>query len=232
MKRISHHQLHLSRVRHRALLFMAIGAVVVAGCFGVQYWRAQYWQDTGWLDRQVQDVGSGAWSKEREGKDEALLPDDALAQYAVAANLPRALYIERLSVAARVLPMSVNADGSMQAPYHIDDTGWYTDSARPGEGGAVFIDGHASGATREGVFAYLDTLKSGDRVRLEKGDGTTLTYEVVHSEALPLEGLDMQKALSPYSGVDKGLNLMTCTGRWLADRQTYDHRVVVYTKQL
>lgn len=230
MKRIFHHQPYRLQGKWQALL---IAAIVVAGCLGVWYSWTQYHVDAAeWTDTQARDIANDVWSKEREGRDEAQLPDGTLARYTVAPAAPRALYVDTLSVAARVLPMSVNTDGSLQAPYHIDDTGWYTGSARPGERGAVFIDGHASGATRKGIFAYLDTLKPGDKVRLEKGDGSLLAYEVVHAESIPLDTLDMRTVLQPYGDTTHGLNLMTCTGKWLADRQTYDHRVVVYARQL
>jgi LPXTG-site transpeptidase (sortase) family protein len=96
----------------------------------------------------------------------------------------------------------------------------------------MFIDGHASGPTREGLFAYLDTLEKNDTLQVEKGDGTKLKYKVVRTEVVALSDIDMKKILLPHNGVTKGLNLMTCTGKWLPREKTYDHRVVVYTQQI
>ena len=171
-------------------------------------------------------------SSEEEGKEETEITPEALSQYSVAADVPRALYIDKLKVAARVLPMSVNNTGSIQAPVNVFDAGWYTGSVKPGETGAVFIDGHASGPTREGLFAYLDTLEKNDTLQVEKGDGTKLKYKVVRTEVVALSDIDMKKMLLPHNGVTKGLNLMTCTGKWLPREKTYDHRVVVYTQQI
>ena len=241
MKRISRYQsppqastpLSRQRTWRRSVLVILVVATIAAGGASTYYWlKYRQGAASNWVDTQAQDVANGVWSSEREVKEEATLPNDVLARYTVEPSLPRALYINRLSVAARILPMGVNTDGTMQAPYHIDDTGWYAEGVKPGEKGAVFIDGHASGATRKGVFAYLDTLKPGDSVRLEKGSGAILAYEVVYVESVPLEKLDMRTVLQSYEGVERGLNLMTCAGKWLADSQTYDHRVVVYTRQL
>lgn len=171
-------------------------------------------------------------SSDDEGKDETKITSDILSNYSVAPDLPRALYIDKLDIAARVLPMSVNNTGSIQAPVNIYDSGWYTGSMKPGEAGAMFIDGHASGPTREGLFAYLDTLEKGDTLQVEKGDSTKLQYKVVHTEVVALSDIDMKKILLPRNGVTKGLNLMTCTGKWLPREKTYDHRVVVYTQQM
>lgn len=172
------------------------------------------------------------WNKDDEGKDESEVPESALANYRVEASLPRALYIDKLDVAARVMPMSVNTDGSIQAPKNIFDAGWYNGSVKPGETGAMFIDGHASGATRQGLLAYLDKLVEGDEIVVEKGSGEKLTYKVTHVETVPLADVDMRKVLLPYDNASKALNLMTCTGKWLPLEKTYDHRVIVYTEQV
>ena len=167
-----------------------------------------------------------------EGTDETEVSTDMLSSYQVAAHLPRALYIDKLSIAARILPMGVNDLGAVQSPINVNDAGWYNGSVEPGETGAMFIDGHASGATRQGLFAYLDTLTVGDEIQVEKGDGERLTYRVLAVETKPLEGFDMKRALLPYGNALRGLNIMTCTGEWIDEKKTYDHRVVVYTEQV
>jgi LPXTG-site transpeptidase (sortase) family protein len=120
----------------------------------------------------------------------------------------------------------------MQAPVNIYDSGWYGGSAKPGTPGATVIDAHASGATRQGLFAYLDTLKVGEQLSIERGDGQTFNYEVTHTEIVPLTEVDMSKLLAPYGDATEGVNLITCTGTWIPDQKTYDHRVLVYTKRV
>lgn len=168
----------------------------------------------------------------QEGTDEAEPHPSALEQYTVAADLPRAIYINKVNVGARVLPMGINELGAIQAPVNIYDAGWYTGSVKPGEAGAMFVDGHASGATRDGLFAYLDKLVVGDEIEIEKGDGARLTYRVVQTEIADLEGLDMRRILNPAEGVTRGLNLMTCIGDWVPEKNTYDQRVMVWAEQI
>ncbi|MGV9002184.1 MAG: sortase domain-bontaining protein [Candidatus Saccharimonadaceae bacterium] len=170
--------------------------------------------------------------KAAEGSETVVATKDDLSTYKVAADAPRILTIDKIHLQARIRSMGLNSDKTIQAPKNVNDAGWYTGSAKPGESGGTFIDGHASGATHFGLFGYLANLKNGDTVSLEKGDGTTLTYRVVHVETIPLNAIDMSKILAPYPGVDKGLNLMTCTGKWLNGNETLDHRVVVYTEQV
>jgi LPXTG-site transpeptidase (sortase) family protein len=171
-------------------------------------------------------------SKDEEGKDETVPGTDILSKYLVAPSLPRALYIDKIDVAARVLPMGVNNDGSIQAPRNIFDAGWYNGSVKPGEIGAMFIDAHASGATREGLFASIDQLVEGDTLQIEKGDGSRLTYKVTHTEVVGLDDVDMKKVLLPHGNALRALNLMTCTGAWVEGKQTYDQRVIVYAEQV
>lgn len=165
-----------------------------------------------------------------EGRNETPVTKNILDSYSVAADKPRAIYIDKLGVAARTLPMSVNKDGSMQAPLNIYDAGWYTGSSLPSQDGVLAIDGHASGPTKYGLFGRLDELVNGDRVQIETGDGTMYQYEVVHKENLGREDVDMGKFVSPYGENPRGLNLMTCAGNWEQDAQTFANRIVVYTK--
>jgi len=199
--------------------------------------------DTFLTNKQVKEVatqragepavaGASSQAIPAEGGDESDVTPSAIDAYTVAADQPRVLTIESIGVRARILPMSVNADGAMQAPVNIFDSGWFGGSAKPGTPGAAVIDAHASGATREGLFAYLDTLSKGDRVGVEQGDGTKLIYEVTHTETVALDALDMAKLMRTHNDVAEGLNLITCTGKWLADKKTYDQRVIVYTKRV
>ena len=167
-----------------------------------------------------------------EGKDESSRSSSLIDAHRVADDEPRVISAQAIDMRARVLPMGTNPDGSMQAPINIFDSGWYVGSAKPGEKGAVVIDGHASGPTREGLFAYIDTLKLGQTITLERGDGRVFTYEVVAVETIDLENVDMERFLKPYEGSDEGLNLITCAGAWQAEKNTYNQRAMVFAKRV
>lgn len=217
-----------------SLVFAAGLFVLLTGYVSIDTWMTnnRVKAETDIVAGDYRDAATGTWAPSAEGKDETKPTPQATSTYTVAPSLPRMLHISKLGVAARILPMSVNSDGAVQSPLNIYDAGWYTGSVKPGEIGAVFIDGHASGPTREGLFGSLDTLKKGDTLQVEKGDGTTLTYRVVKTETLALDKVDMKKALLPLNGVTRGLNLMTCTGEWSDEKATFDHRIIVYTEQI
>ena len=213
------------------LVFMATIFVLATGYVSIDTWMTNQR-----VKAEANLVGDGTiganWTIESEGQDETPRNSSSLDSYVVADSLPRALYISKLNVSARILPMGVGTNGAVQAPLNIFDAGWYSGSVKPGEAGAMFIDGHASGPTREGLFAYLDTMKKDDQLQVEKGDGTMLTYRVTHTETVPLDQIDMKKVLRPYGSASQGLNIMTCTGKWIEDKKTYDQRVIVYTEQI
>ena len=220
--------------RQRTIVISAIALVVAAviGFVVYDFWAVSQKTHSILKAPGIVTHNTGDGKKASEGSDTTALTKDDLAVYTVAPDEPRILKIDRLGLAARIRPMGLNSDKSIQAPKNINDAGWYQGSAKPGETGALFIDGHASGSSRLGLFAYLDTLEKGDVVQLERGDGAKLSYRVVNVAVVPLKSIDMSKILAPYPGVEKGLNLMTCTGAWVKDANTLDHRVVVYTEQL
>jgi len=154
---------------------------------------------------------------------------NALDSYQVAPDMPRAIYINKINVAAKILPMGINADKSLQAPVNAYDAGWYNASAKPGANGAMLVDGHSSqSGTYYGLFARLNDVNVGDSIVIERGDGVKITYIVRDKSIEPLASLDMKKTLVPYGGAQKGLNIIACTGQWTADKSTLDQRLVVY----
>lgn len=216
--------------RH-ALSGLIVAVLVVAGYISVDTWIVNR-RVTHEVMASDKSGDTATSHQEQEGKDETPMTTDRLNSYKVAADMPRLVYIDALNVRARTLPMGVNTDGSMQAPINIFDAGWYSNSSKPGEVGAVVINAHASGRLREGLFAYIDTIQSGDSITIEKGDGSTVEYRVVQVEEVPLDQVDMAKVLLPYGTTTRGLNLITCSGSYDKASSTYDHRTIVYAEQV
>ena len=224
-----------SFLKRLSLTLVAVILILSTGYVGIDTWltnnRAKAEIDIT-SDYQDSSLSSSITSSSAEGTDKTPLPANTLAKYNVAPDLPRALYIDKIDVSARVLPMGVNNDGNIQAPRNIFDVGWYMGSVKPGEIGAMFVDGHSSGLSSEGLFGNLDKLVEGDTLQIEKGDGTRITYKVVHTETVDLEAVDMKKMLLPYGSSLRGLNLMTCSGKWIDSSETLSQRVLVFTEQI
>jgi len=156
--------------------------------------------------------------------------DNALASHKVAPDLPRLITIPSLEVSARVLRMGVKPSGELKTPNNVFDTGWYESSAKPGENGAMLIDGHVHGVSKPGVFYKLKKLAPGDAITVERGDGKILHYSVVKSRVYAANDVDMAAAVSSASPDKPGLNLITCDGAY-DDEGHYNQRLIVFAVQ-
>lgn len=178
-----------------------------------------------------------ASSTESSGESSSNVPSeeepkgDYKGTYKVAPSLPRLLNIASIGVKARVLQVGVDANNRLGTPKNIYDTAWYSASSKPGEMGAVLIDGHYSGPNTRGVFSKLDRLKPGDTIVLERGDGTKLTYAVAKVETKPENEIDMSQLLVSVNTNVSGLNLITCGGEYDTHTNTFNDRTVVYATQ-
>lgn len=150
--------------------------------------------------------------------------------YSVPPDDPKYISIPNIGVSnTRVMQLGLLKSGAIATPDNIYDTGWYQGSARPGESGAMFIFGHVSSWTANGVFYNLKKLKPGDVVTVTKGNNTKYTYEVMSSKVYPYDHVDMKAVLSPIDANKPGLNLMTCTGEVIKGTSEFDERLVVFT---
>jgi LPXTG-site transpeptidase (sortase) family protein len=170
--------------------------------------------------------------------------------YTVPAANPRFISIDAAGLSnARVVGLGVDKNNQMQAPTGVYDTGWYhmpypsqlgdcvNKAKLPGDGQtdcAAVIDGHSclAGSGRNCAFNYIDKLKLGDQIVIERGDGTKLNYTVQKVDVVDLEDVDMVKLMKPIVEGADGLNLITCAGDWTATDTngvpTLDKRVEVY----
>ncbi len=157
---------------------------------------------------------------------------DYVGIYKTAPSLPRRIMIPSIGVKARVLQVGVNADNQMGTPKNIFDTAWYSASSKPGEMGAMVIDGHYSGPNTKGVFSKLDHLKPGDVIRVERGDGTIYSYAVASVETKPANEVDMSRLLVSANTNIPGLSLITCGGDYNIKTNEFANRTIVYATQI
>ncbi|MCA9330060.1 class F sortase [Candidatus Saccharibacteria bacterium] len=158
--------------------------------------------------------------------------DQQMAAYQVDPMAPRYVRIAKINVFGRVQKQGVDASGNLKAPGNVHDVGWYQNSSRPGEAGAMLLDGHVSGPTAKGVFYNIKNLVAGDELEVERGDGQKFTYKVVKSETTKAVDVDMANALTSAESSKPGLNLITCTGKFDSTTGQYEDRIIVYAVQV
>jgi LPXTG-site transpeptidase (sortase) family protein len=154
----------------------------------------------------------------------------AIATYTVAPTLPKYISIPTIGVTnVRIIQLGLASSGQIATPDNIYDTGWYDGSAKPGQPGAMFIYGHVSSWTADGVFYDLKKLKPGDIITVTRGDNQTYTYQVEATKIYGYNSVDMNTVLSTINSTLPGLNLMTCTGQVIKGTSEFNQRLVVFS---
>lgn len=157
-------------------------------------------------------------------------PQAAISSYTVAPDLPKYIEIPAIQVPkTRIMQLRLMKNNEIATPHNIYDTGWYDDSAKPGQNGAMFIYGHVSNWKADGVFYNLKKLQPGDTVTITRGDNKMYTYKVVSSKIYLHDKVDMSQVLLPIDPNKPGLNLMTCTGQVIKGTSEFSERLVVFT---
>ncbi len=149
--------------------------------------------------------------------------------YSVASDLPKYIEIPSIGVEkSRIYGLGTLKDGEIATPSNVHDTGWYTDSAKPGQPGTMFLFGHLSSWESEGVFYNLKKLKPGETITITRGDDKTYSYEVVKGASYAADQVDMNQVLSPVNGAEQSLTLMTCDGKLIQGTNDFTSRFVLY----
>ncbi len=123
-----------------------------------------------------------------------------------------------------------NPDNTMEVPQpgpHYDQAAWYRYSPTPGEIGSSVIIGHVDSA-KEGpsVFFTLGALKPGQRIDVNRADGTTVAFEVDSVQSFPKSSFPSGTV---YGDTDyAALRLITCGGRFDKVTGNYVDNIVVF----
>lgn len=147
------------------------------------------------------------------------------------AAIPLRLTIPSLSIDARIEPIGHTTAGNMASPSNFRDVAWFREGVRPGEAGAAVIAGHLDNALGlSGVFKKLHELREGDDVYVHTASGEDLRFRVMSTEEYPFDAVPVHELFQKEGGAY--LNLITCAGKWIRDRKTYDRRLIVYTERI
>lgn len=164
--------------------------------------------------------------------DETPVTKEEIAAHKMTDDTPRVLHVPKLDLEARVRRVGASLTGDPVSPESIYDVGWFEQNGKPGAAGAVLINGHSVGPTKNGIFANLRQLQPGDQVLLELGNGSLLTYSVVKVQEYQLNQLDMEAAKQSLDPTKKGLNLITTSNRYSSRSENSRRQLIVFTQQV
>ena len=148
--------------------------------------------------------------------------------FQAAGDEPRLLKIPKLAIEARIKRVGSSLNGEPISPSNIYDVGWFNDSIKPGQAGAVLLNGHVSGPTKNGVFHDLKTLVPKDEIEIERGDGITIKYVVVKVQKFSNDQLDLDMLVQSIDATKSGLNLINSVANYDGGSFHAGDRTVVF----
>lgn len=169
---------------------------------------------------------TGSSDEPRQGKTRAnqQKPGSKPGVESMAGYPPTRVRIPSLGVSARTLDLGID-EGQVEVPGNASDTGWFTESVPPGAVGASVISGHVT-YNGPAVFLDLNQLGRGDRVEVDRSDGSTAIFAVQRLKTFPKDRFPTELV---YGRTDKPtLRLITCGGRYDDTANDYDANVIAF----
>ena len=147
----------------------------------------------------------------------------------VEAGRPVSITIPAAGVDARVVPVGLRADRTMEVP-EVDLAGWYEPGPRPGDAGPAVIVGHVDSRDGPAVFFRLGDLGRGDRIEVGQQGGGARSFVVERVERRPKEALPTERIWNRTG--EPVLRLITCGGSF--DRSTghYRDNIIVFAEAI
>jgi sortase (surface protein transpeptidase) len=141
---------------------------------------------------------------------------------------PVKILIPAIGVSARILPLDLNADRTLQVPASFGAAGWFRGAAEPGEAGPAIVVGHVDSVSGPDVFYRLRALRKNDVITIVAKDGSTIRYTVTAMVAAPKNDFPTKMV---YGKTPKPtLRLITCDGAFNSSTGHYVDNYIVFAK--
>ncbi|GAA1250945.1 class F sortase [Janibacter melonis] len=146
----------------------------------------------------------------------------------LARSQPTKVRIPSLDVSSTIGELGLQQDKRMEVPQDGTSTGWYTGSPTPGELGPSVLAAHVTWDKKPAVFFDLGAMKKGQKIEVDRKDGTTAIFSVEDVGQYPKSDFPTDDV---YGTVDHAaLRLITCGGFFDGETGHHVDNVVVYAK--
>ncbi|PFG43677.1 sortase family protein [Isoptericola jiangsuensis] len=144
------------------------------------------------------------------------------------APLPTRVRVPAIDVDSRLLHLGLADDGTVEVPAgdDIDRAAWFDGSPRPGAVGPAVLEGHVDSPNGPSVFYRLSALEPGQKVHVDRRDGSTVTFVVDRVEQYAKDAFPTREVYANTDGPE--LRLITCGGAWDPAVGHYTDNTVVY----
>jgi sortase (surface protein transpeptidase) len=140
---------------------------------------------------------------------------------------PAVVAIPAIGVRSSLISLRLDARGELERPREYDRAGWYSGGPVPGATGPAVIAGHVDSKTGPAVFWRLRELSTGDEIRVELSDRSTVKFRVAEVKAYPKKAFPTASVYGPTP--IPTLRLITCGGDWEREGG-YRDNIVVYAE--
>ncbi|MFJ8912111.1 class F sortase [Amycolatopsis sp. NPDC102389] len=143
---------------------------------------------------------------------------------------PVAVHIPELGADSSLIKLGLDANRRMETPSVTTpmQAGWYEPGPAPGQTGPAVIVGHVDGAAQPGIFFRLHELTAGDRVTVERADGSVVTFVVRRTIHAPKDRFPTKEVYGRTDGPE--LRLITCGGSFDRTARSYRDNLIVFAQ--
>ncbi|AKU18380.1 hypothetical protein VV02_25255 [Luteipulveratus mongoliensis] len=146
----------------------------------------------------------------------------------MARSQPTRVRIPSLGVSSDMIKLGLQPNKRMAVPQNGSQSGWFDQSRTPGELGPAIVAAHVTWHGKRGVFFNLGAMKEGQKVEVDRADGSTAIFQVEDIGQYPKAKFPTDKV---YGSVDHAaLRLITCGGVYDGDAGHHLDNVVVFAK--
>jgi len=146
--------------------------------------------------------------------------------YTLPRSEPRVLRIPKIGMKRTLVTVGQLPDGALEVPNSYTLGGWYKDSPTPGELGPSVLVGHVDSPKGYTIFWQLLKLQPGDKIEVDRADGSTATFKVDEIHQFPQNDFPSQEVYGNISYA--GIRIITCGGVFNHKTQHYSENTVVY----
>jgi LPXTG-site transpeptidase (sortase) family protein len=143
-------------------------------------------------------------------------------------DTPKQLEIPSLKISAPILPVGLTKTNDMDVPNSVSEVGWYKYGTLPGHTGNAVLAGHLGIKSEPAIFWNLDKLKIGEFITVRDAKKQTLNFRVVAKQYYVPAEAPREKIFGKTTTAN--LNLITCSGSFIENRDDYTKRLVVFTQ--
>ncbi|WP_307865180.1 class F sortase [Myceligenerans salitolerans] len=127
--------------------------------------------------------------------------------------------------------LGLDPEGRLRVPSgaRYDEVAWYDGSPTPGEAGPAVLEGHVTGTGyRPSVFFELGNTRPGDRIEVDRADGSTAVFEVTEIRSAPRADFPRVDVYGATKGPE--LRVITCGGTFDEESGHHLDNVIVFAE--